>query len=63
LTAREQEIAARVARGHRNREIADQLHISPRTVDAHVEHIRNKLGYQSRSQIAAWAKEHGLVKS
>ena len=63
LTAREQEIAARVARGYRNREISDQLHISPRTVDAHVEHIRNKLGYQSRSQIAAWANEHGLVKN
>jgi predicted ATPase/DNA-binding CsgD family transcriptional regulator len=62
LTSREQEIAARVARGYRNREIADQLHISPRTVEAHVEHIRNKLGYQSRSQVAAWANEHGLVK-
>jgi DNA-binding CsgD family transcriptional regulator len=63
LTGREKEIAAMVARGHRNREIAELLMISRRTVDAHVEHIRNKLGHQSRAQVAAWATAHGLVKS
>jgi non-specific serine/threonine protein kinase len=62
LTGREKEIAALVARGHRNREIAEQLTISKRTVDAHVEHIRNKLGHQSRAQVAAWATEQGLEK-
>lgn len=60
LTRREKEIAALVAGGHRNREIAEQLAISRRTVDAHVEHIRNKLGHQSRAQVAAWATAHGL---
>jgi predicted ATPase/DNA-binding CsgD family transcriptional regulator len=63
LTGREKEIAAMVARGHRNREIAELLMISRRTVDAHVEHIRNKLGHQSRAQVAAWATAQGLVKS
>ena len=62
LTGREKEIAVLVARGLRNREIADQLTISRRTVDAHVEHIRNKLGHQSRAQVAAWATEQGLVR-
>jgi DNA-binding CsgD family transcriptional regulator len=42
-----------VARGHTNREIAAQLILSPRTVDAHVERIRTKLGVRSRSQIGA----------
>jgi DNA-binding CsgD family transcriptional regulator len=63
LTGREKEIAALVARGHRNREIAERLAISRRTVDAHIEHIRNKLGHQSRAQVAAWAVAQGLVKS
>lgn len=62
LTGREKEIAVLVARGFRNREIAEQLTISRRTVDAHVEHIRNKLGHQSRAQVAAWATEQGLVR-
>jgi predicted ATPase/DNA-binding CsgD family transcriptional regulator len=62
LTARELEIAALVGRGRRNREIATQLYLSPRTVEAHLEHIRNKLGYQSRSEVAAWANERGLLK-
>jgi predicted ATPase/DNA-binding CsgD family transcriptional regulator len=62
LTGREKEIAVLVASGLRNREIAEQLTISRRTVDAHVEHIRNKLGYQSRAQVATWATEQGLVR-
>jgi DNA-binding NarL/FixJ family response regulator len=37
-----------------NRQIAGKLHLAERTVDAHVEHIMNKLGYRSRAQIAAW---------
>ncbi|MFG2500822.1 ATP-binding protein [Streptomyces sp. NPDC048441] len=53
LTQREREVAALVARGMTNREIAEQLVISKRTADAHVEHILAKLGFSSRSQIAA----------
>ena len=54
LTRREQQIAALVAQGLTNREIAAKLVISPRTVDAHVEHALVKLGFRSRTQIARW---------
>lgn len=60
LTAREREVAGLVARGLTNREIAALLKISERTTDAHVQHILNKLGFHSRSQIAVWAAERGL---
>jgi non-specific serine/threonine protein kinase len=61
LTRREMEIAALVGHGLRNRDIAKKLYLSARTVDAHIEHIRNKLDFHSRSQIAAWAVARGLV--
>jgi len=57
LTRREQEIARLVATGLTNREIASQLVISDRTAEGHVEHILTKLGFRSRTQIAAWLLE------
>ncbi|MCW2931015.1 MAG: protein kinase/transcriptional regulator, LuxR family, partial [Actinomycetia bacterium] len=54
LTRREREIAALVARGMGNREIAEQLFLSKRTVDSHIEHIFAKLGFTSRTQLAGW---------
>jgi non-specific serine/threonine protein kinase len=60
LTRREMEVAALVARGLTNREIAEQLYLSVRTVDAHVDHILTKLGFRSRTQVAAWAYETNL---
>lgn len=57
LTAREVQVAKLIAEGLTNVEIAQRLRMADRTADAHVEHIRNKLGLRSRSQIAVWAHE------
>jgi predicted ATPase/DNA-binding CsgD family transcriptional regulator len=57
LTRRELEIAELVAQGLSNRDIAAKLVIAPRTAEGHVEHILVKLGFSSRSQIAAWVAE------
>jgi DNA-binding NarL/FixJ family response regulator len=62
LTEREREVAVLIANGKSNREIADQLVVSYRTVETHVGAILSKLAYSSRSQIAVWAVEIGLVK-
>ena len=48
-------MAALVARGHSNGQIAAALVISARTVETHVQHIMDKLGCGSRAQIAAWS--------
>jgi non-specific serine/threonine protein kinase len=61
LTPREAEVAALVARGLTNREIAAQLFLSVRTVEVHVDHILTKLGYHTRTQLAARAREEGLL--
>lgn len=58
LSARERQVAALVAAGLSNGEVAGRLGISERTAEAHAEHIRNKLGFRSRAQIAAWAVEN-----
>jgi predicted ATPase/DNA-binding CsgD family transcriptional regulator len=57
LTRRERQVAQLVARGLTNKDIADQLVISQRTAESHVEHILVKLGAGSRTQIAAWLAE------
>lgn len=57
LTRREREVAALVAEGLTNKEIADRLGISPRTAESHVEQIRAKLGCTTRAQVAAWVAE------
>jgi predicted ATPase/DNA-binding CsgD family transcriptional regulator len=54
LTPREIEIAALVAEGRSNKAIAEELSISPTTAARHVANILAKLGFTSRSQIAAW---------
>jgi DNA-binding CsgD family transcriptional regulator/sugar lactone lactonase YvrE len=61
LSRREREVAALVAEGLTNREIASRLFISERTAEGHVESIRNKLGFNSRVQIAAWAVQPGAL--
>jgi predicted ATPase/DNA-binding CsgD family transcriptional regulator len=61
LTRREREIAALVATGLTNREIAGQLYLSVRTVEVHVDHILSKLGFRTRTQLAAWIHQEGLA--
>jgi DNA-binding NarL/FixJ family response regulator len=61
LTRREREIAALVATGLTNREIAGKLYLSVRTVEVHVDHALTKLGFRTRTQLAAWIHEQGLA--
>jgi predicted ATPase/DNA-binding CsgD family transcriptional regulator len=56
LTSREREVAVLAAEGMSNREIAERLVISKRTVDAHVAHVYTKLGISSRVQLANWLR-------
>ncbi|NKY49257.1 LuxR C-terminal-related transcriptional regulator [Nocardia vermiculata] len=60
LTRRERDVARLVAAGHSNKRIASELVISVRTAETHVEHILTKLGFTSRTQVAGWARDHGL---
>jgi non-specific serine/threonine protein kinase len=62
LTRREQEVAALVARGMTNRQLADQLLVATRTIETHLEHIFAKLGVQTRAEVAAWATRQGLAE-
>jgi len=55
LTRRELEIAALVAEGLSNKQIAARLVIGQRTAETHIENIMNKLGVNTRAQVAAWA--------
>ena len=61
LTAREREVVRLVARGLSNEEIAEQLVISPRTVNTHLTSIYNKLGVSSRLAATRYALEHRVV--
>jgi DNA-binding NarL/FixJ family response regulator len=61
LSPREQEVAALLAHGLSNRQIAERLVVTERTVAAHIEHILEKLGFASRHQVGAWVTEHGLL--
>lgn len=63
LSAREREIAGRIAKGLSNREIAAALVLSERTVETHVQNILTKLGFHARTQIAAWAVSAGVTET
>jgi len=54
VTPRQLQVAALVAQGWSNRRIADELVITERSAESHVERIRARLGFRSRAQIAAW---------
>ena len=61
LTKREVDVLRLIALGHTNAEIAEQLYLSVRTVEVHVDHILSKLGFRTRTQLAAWIHQEGLA--
>lgn len=63
LTRREHEVATLVSQGLSNAVIAETLVLSERTIEKHVENIMNKLGFDSRVQIAAWVVSQQSVAS
>jgi DNA-binding CsgD family transcriptional regulator len=63
LTPREREVAALLAEGLTNGELATRLYISPKTASVHVSNILAKLGMTSRAEIAAYAVRSGLAPS
>jgi DNA-binding CsgD family transcriptional regulator len=63
LTAREREVAALLADGLTNGQLAERLFISPKTAAVHVSNILAKLGLATRAEIAAWAVRHNVALS
>jgi DNA-binding CsgD family transcriptional regulator len=64
LSPRELEVARLVGQGLTNKQIGQNLYVSERTAENHVQHILTKLGLRNRSQIAAWASgEHGASRA
>ena len=61
LTLREREVVTLVALGHTNREIAERLVLSERTVETHRARIQRRHGFDSRAQLVRWAFDQGLV--
>jgi non-specific serine/threonine protein kinase len=62
LTQRERDVAELVAQGKANRLIARDLGIGERTVEGYVASALGKLGFTSRTQLAAWAVEKGITR-
>jgi DNA-binding NarL/FixJ family response regulator len=63
LTRRELEVLLALVLGNSNQAIADDLGISAKTVDHHVQHVYRKAGVRSRAAATVWAFEHDLVRS
>jgi HD-GYP domain-containing protein (c-di-GMP phosphodiesterase class II)/DNA-binding CsgD family transcriptional regulator len=61
LTSREVDILRLLARGMSNKQIAEELVISPKTASTHVEHIYSKLGVTNRALASLFAAKHGLI--
>jgi DNA-binding NarL/FixJ family response regulator len=61
LTAREREVLQLIARGYRYKEIAARLHLSVKTVEAHVSSVLRKLQLSSRHELTRWAYERRLI--
>ena len=61
LTPREREVLQLIARGYRYKEIAARLHLSIKTVEAHVSSVLRKLQLTSRYELSRWAQQRRLV--
>lgn len=61
LSAREREVLKRISLGHTQREIADQLHISVKTVESHRARICEKLACESRADLVSYAISGGML--
>lgn len=61
LTDREREVLILTAKGHTNREIAELLYISPKTVDFHRTNLMRKLGLHKRTELTRYAIRRGLI--
>ena len=61
LTPREREVLQLIARGYRYKEIAGRLHLSIKTVEAHVSSVLRKLQLTSRHELSRWAQQRRLV--
>jgi DNA-binding CsgD family transcriptional regulator len=62
LTDREIEVVRLVARGQSDRQISDELYVSPRTVNAHIRNILGKTECGNRTELSVWAMEHGVFE-
>jgi two-component system response regulator NreC len=63
LTLREIDVLQLLAKGYTNRQIAEQLTLSPRTVEGHRANLSGKLGLRSRVELVEYAEKHGLMKA
>ncbi len=62
LTLREIDVLLLLARGYTNRQIAEELHLSPRTVEGHRSNLVSKLGIKSRVELMNYVEEHNLTQ-
>jgi DNA-binding NarL/FixJ family response regulator len=61
LTKRELDVLKLIVSGHANRQIADELALSIRTVESHRANLMGKLGLESRADLVRWAADHKLT--
>jgi DNA-binding CsgD family transcriptional regulator len=61
LSGREVEVLCLAARGLTTQQIADRLFIAPKTADAHIQHIYDKINVSTRAAAALWAMQNAVV--
>ena len=63
LTQRELDVVRLIVRGYSDRQIGEDIFVSPRTVNAHVRNILAKTQLKNRTELTMWALEHGLIRT